>query len=101
MRHCSILSLTNDLFDRQARVILAVARAATIALLVAILEDDDLFAARLADDFGANTGIGDHRRSDLEIVTTNHEHFVKDNFGAGLDIHLGDVEELTFLNAVL
>src|ERR1041385_6093228 len=71
-RSCSFLS---DLDDLQRRPLLSVPALAAVALAPLLLEDHDLFALALLENFRCNLHVGERRRPDFYLaVAAEHEH---------------------------
>src|SRR3954452_12518977 len=51
--------------------------ALRVVLAALLLENDDLLAAGLANDGGADRCAADHRNADLRFVAADHQHFVE------------------------
>ena len=72
------------------------------ACLGAVLEHDELLAARLAHDLGADRGAIDHRPTDRSVIAVGDEqHPIEAHGLAGLDIEQLDFEFGADLDAVL
>src|ERR1700756_2484724 len=75
------VSLEVDAVDAKLDEILAMPVLPLRVILAALLlEDDDLFAARLADDRGDHGGAADDRAADLRLIAADHQHFVERDF---------------------
>jgi hypothetical protein len=91
-----------DLGDPDLRQVLAVTHGAAVMLAPLLLEDLDLVAARLLDEFGGHDGAGDDRGADLESgVAGEHQHLVELEDVAGLAGQAFDLEHVVRLDAVL
>ena len=96
------LAAEHDVADAQDRQLLAVALLDPAAGLRAVLEGDELGAARLADDLGADRGVRDHRPADRRVVAVGDEQdAVEGDRLAGLDVEQLDFELGADLDAVL
>src|SRR5205823_1824887 len=67
-----------DLLDAQLDQILTVAvLPLRVVLTTLLLENNDLGAARLADDRGRNRGAAHGGRADLRLVAADHQHIAE------------------------
>jgi hypothetical protein len=88
--------------DPDLRQVLAVAHGAAVMLAPLLLEDLDLVAARLLDEFGRHHGAGNDRGSDLDPgLVDDHEHLVELENVTGLARQPLDLENIVGLDAVL
>ena len=96
------LAAEGDVADAQDRQLLAMALLDAAARLRAVLEGDDLLAAHLADDLGADLGVRDQRPADRGVVTVgDEEDALEGDRLAGLDVEELDLELRADLDAVL
>src|SRR5258706_2974682 len=73
-----LLRLEVDRVDAKLDQILAMAVGPLRMILAALLlENDDLLAAILAEDRGADRRAGDERSADLRLVSAHHQHFAE------------------------
>ena len=88
--------------DAQDRQLLAMALLDPAARLRAVLEGDELVAAGLADDLGADRGVRDERPADRRVVAVGDEQdAIERDRLAGLDVEQLDLELGADLDAVL
>src|SRR5437868_8886991 len=70
-----------DLLDAQLDQILTMAvLPLRVILATLLLENDDLFAAGLADDRGRDGGAAHGGRADLRLVAADHQHLAERDF---------------------
>src|SRR2546430_2013193 len=68
----------SDLLNADLDQVLTVAMLPLrVVLAVLLLENDDLVAARLADDGGGHGGAAHGRGADLRFVAADHQHLVE------------------------
>src|SRR4051812_39323000 len=77
---------------------LAMTVAAAIVLTTALLEDDFLIVAELADDLSGYRGVRHARRADLGA---EHQHLVEDDLGAGVPGQLFNSDHVVLGDAIL
>src|SRR5690606_30676351 len=99
---CRLSLTSNDVVDPQARILLAVALLAAVALLGLVLEDDDLLALELLDDGGLHRSAVDQWGADLRaVIATDAGPFVQFNFLADLVGQLLDDDGLADFRRIL
>ena len=90
-----------DFFDFHDRQFLAVADGFMITLAAFHLESEFLLAALVLHHVGNDAGARDGRRADGDFIAANHEHAVKREGFAGLDVEAFDFERVARDNAIL